>query len=115
MVYGASTNPERYAFKATELLVAHKHEVVLVGQKTGEVLGLPILHGHPKLNEVDTMTLYVGPQNQGDLLAYIQVIQPRRIIFNPGTENPEFYQLLKLNDIKVEIACTLVMLATNQY
>lgn len=115
MVYGASTNPERYAFKVTELLVAHKHEVVLVGQKTGEVLGLPILHGHPKLNEVDTMTLYVGPQNQGDLLAYIQVIQPRRIIFNPGTENPSIYNELEKAGILVEEACTLVLLHTGQF
>ena len=86
IVYGASTNPERYAYKATELLLAHKHELVLVGHKTGEVRGLPILHGQPELKGIDTMTLYVGPQNQGDLLAYALKIKPKRIIFNPGTD-----------------------------
>jgi len=115
MVYGASTNPERYAFKATELLLAHKHEVVLVGHKTGEVSGIPILHGHPKMDEVDTMTLYIGPQNQGNLFDYAQVIKPRRIIFNPGTENPSLYSELEKVGIKVEEACTLVLLHTGQF
>ena len=115
MVYGASTNPERYAYKATELLLAHKHEVVLVGHKTGEVSGIPIWHGNPQLDDVHTMTLYVGPQNQGELLDYARRIKPTRIIFNPGTENPSLYGELEKVGIKVEEACTLVLLATNQY
>jgi predicted CoA-binding protein len=115
MVYGASTNPERYAYKATELLLAHRHELVLVGNKTGEVLGIPILQGHPELIGVDTMTLYVGPQNQGELLEYARRIKPRRIIFNPGTENPELYTELEKAGIQVEEACTLVLLHTGQF
>ena len=115
MVYGASTNPERYAYKATELLLAHKHEVVLVGHKTGEVSGIPIWHGHPQLDDVHTMTLYVGPQNQGELLDYARRIKPTRIIFNPGTENPNLYCELEKVGIKVEEACTLVLLHTGQF
>jgi len=115
MVYGASTNPERYAYKATELLLAHKHEVVLVGHKTGEVSGIPIWHGHPQLDDVHTMTLYVGPQNQGELLDYARRIKPTRIIFNPGTENPNLYSELEKVGIKVEEACTLVLLHTGQF
>ncbi len=115
MVYGASTNPERYAYKATELLLAHKHELVLVGHKTGEVRGLLILHGQPELKGIDTMTLYVGPQNQGDLLAYALKIKPKRIIFNPGTENPSLYGPLENAGIRVEEACTLVLLHTGQF
>jgi predicted CoA-binding protein len=115
MVYGASTNPERYAYKATELLLAHKHEVVLVGHKTGEISGIPIWHGHPQLDDVHTMTLYVGPQNQGELLDYARRIKPTRIIFNPGTENPSLYGELEKVGIKVEEACTLVLLHTGQF
>jgi hypothetical protein len=115
MVYGASTNPERYAYKATELLLAHKHEVVLVGHKTGEVSGIPIWHGNPQLDDVHTMTLYVGPQNQGELLDYARRIKPTRIIFNPGTENPNLYSELEKVGIKVEEACTLVLLHTGQF
>ena len=115
MVYGASTNPERYAYKATELLLAHKHEVVLVGHKTGEISGIPIWHGHPQLDDVHTMTLYVGPQNQGELLAYARSIKPTRIIFNPGTENSNLYGELEKVGIKIEEACTLVLLHTGQF
>ncbi len=115
MVYGASTNPERYAYKATELLLAHKHEVVLVGHKTGEVSGIPIWHGNPQLDDVHTMTLYVGPQNQHELLRDLAQLKPKRVIFNPGTENPDLYAEIEKLHIQVEEACTLVLLHTHQF
>ena len=115
LVYGASTNPSRYAYIATELLLQHGHEVSLVGIKKGEVLGLPIQQDQPFLQNIDTVTLYVGPANQEGLLAYLSAISPRRVIFNPGTENPALEEALQKKGIEVEEACTLVLLHTGQF
>ena len=115
LVLGASTKPSRYSFLAIEKLVSKGHSVLAIGQNAGEVEGIKIQTKAIPLKNVDTVTLYLNPLRQRDYYNYIVEAQPKRVIFNPGTENPEFYQLLKLNDIKVEIACTLVMLATNQY
>jgi predicted CoA-binding protein len=115
LVIGASTNPERYSFKAINSLLNHNHSVVAIGQKIGEVSGVKIQTKQIPLKNIDTVTLYVNAKNQRDYYNYILQLQPKRVIFNPGTENPEFYQLLKANSIKVEEACTLVLLATNQY
>ena len=115
LVYGASTNPSRYAYIATELLLLHGHDVYLVGIKKGEVLGLPIQQEQPVLPEIDTVTLYVGPSNQVGLMDYLTALSPRRVIFNPGTENPELEKALEAKGIVVEEACTLVLLHTGQF
>ncbi len=115
LVLGASTKPDRYAFKAVEMLVNKGHSVVAIGQNAGEVAGITIKTKNIPLKNIDTVTLYLNPIRQKDYYNYIVSTQPKRVIFNPGTENPEFYQLLKLNNIKVEVACTLVLLTTNQY
>ncbi|MFD3407480.1 CoA-binding protein [Aquirufa sp. HETE-83D] len=115
LVYGASTNPSRYAYIATELLLQHGHEVSLVGIKKGEVLGLTILQDQPELSEIDTVTLYVGPANQEGLLNYLSALSPRRVIFNPGTENQVLEKALQNKGIEVEKACTLVLLHTGQF
>lgn len=115
LVLGATTKPERYAFKAVNMLVEKGHSVLALGQNAGEVAGVKIQTKAIPLKNIDTVTLYLNPTRQRDYYNYIVEAKPKRVIFNPGTENPEFYQLLKLNDIKVEVACTLVMLATNQY
>ena len=115
LVLGASTKPARYSFMAIEKLVEKGHSVLAIGQNAGEVAGIKIQTKAIPLKNIDTVTLYLNPLRQRDYYNYIVEAQPKRVVFNPGTENPEFYQLLKLNDIKVDIACTLVMLATNQY
>ena len=115
LVLGASTKPARYAFMAIEKLVEKGHSVLAIGQNAGEVAGIKIQTKAIPLKNIDTVTLYLNPSRQRDYYNFIVEAKPKRVIFNPGTENPEFYQLLKLNDIKVEIACTLVLLATNQY
>lgn len=115
LVLGASTNPERYAYKAAISLINHKHEVVLVGIKQGEINGIEILNGMPNIKDIDTVTLYVGPQNQTQYYDYILSLKPRRVIFNPGTENLEFVELLKQKNIEPVIACTLVMLSVGNY
>ncbi|RTY92310.1 CoA-binding protein [Flavobacterium sp. GT3R68] len=115
LVLGASSKPTRYAFMAIESLVEKGHSVLAIGQNAGEVAGIKIQTKAIPLKNVDTVTLYLNPMRQRDYYNYIVEAAPKRVIFNPGTENPEFYQLLKLNNIKVEIACTLVLLATNQF
>lgn len=115
LVLGASTKPARYAFIAIEKLVEKGHSVLAIGQHTGEVAGIKIKTKKIPLKNIDTVTLYLNPSHQREYYNYIVESKPKRVIFNPGTENPEFYQLLQLNNIKVEVACTLVMLATSQY
>lgn len=115
LVLGASTKPARYAFMAIEKLVEKGHSVLAIGQHTGEVAGIKIKTKKIPLKNIDTVTLYLNPSHQREYYNYIVESKPKRVIFNPGTENPEFYQLLQLNNIKVEVACTLVMLATSQY
>jgi predicted CoA-binding protein len=115
LVLGASTKPARYSFMAIEKLVEKGHSVLAIGQNAGEVAGIKIQTKAIPLKNIDTVTLYLNSLRQRDYYNYIVEAQPKRVIFNPGTENPEFYQLLKLNDIKVEIDCTIVMLAKNQY
>lgn len=115
LVLGASTNPERYSYLAIEKLLLHNHEVVAIGQKIGTVFSVTIHTEKKYFEAVDTVTLYLNPMRQETYYSYIISLQPRRVIFNPGTENPEFYKLLEQHSIKVEVACTLVLLATNQY
>lgn len=115
LVLGASTKPARYSFMAIEKLVEKGHSVLAIGQNAGEVAGVKIQTKAIPLKNIDTVTLYLNPARQRDYYNYIVEAKPKRVIFNPGTENPEFYQLLKLNNIKVEVACTLILLSTNQY
>jgi predicted CoA-binding protein len=106
LVIGASENPERYSNKAIHALVSHNHEVVAIGLRPGEVAGVTF--------DAEKKA-YVGPQNQPDYYNYILNLKPRRVIFNPGTENPEFISTLQKSGIYPEIACTLVLLATGQF
>lgn len=115
VVIGASENPERYAYLATVQLSKHAHPVVPVGLKEGSINGIKILKGEPQINDVDTVTLYVGPQHQPFWYNYILSLKPKRIIFNPGTENSEFEKMAQDKGIEVAEACTLVLLSTNQY
>ena len=115
LVLGASTKPERYAFKAITMLVEKGHSVMAIGQNAGEVAGITIRTKNIPLSNINTVSLYLNPQRQREFYNYIIEIKPKRVIFNPGTENPAFYQLLQSNGIKAEVACTLVLLTTNQY
>jgi len=115
LVLGATTKPDRYAFRAINMLVEKGHTVLAIGQNTGEVAGVKIQTKAIPVKNIDTVTLYLNPARQRDYYNYIIEAQPKRVVFNPGTENPELYQLLELNSIKAEVACTLVLLATNQY
>jgi uncharacterized protein len=115
LVIGASENPQRYSNKAIRALLSHNHEVVAIGLRKGEVDGVSFTSEKKTFENVDTVTLYIGPQNQPEYYSYLIGLKPRRVIFNPGTENPEFIALLHTAGIYPEIACTLVLLATGQY
>jgi predicted CoA-binding protein len=117
VIIGATPNPARYAYFAAQNLKARGHEFVPVGIKKGEVQGIPIqnINDKPVIKDVDTITMYVGPRNQQGWYDYILGLKPRRIIFNPGSENPEFEKLAESKGVEVIEACTLVMLRTNQY
>ncbi len=115
LIIGATTKPERAAFKAVNMLVAKGHSVLAVGQNAGEVAGVKINTKAIPVKNIDTISLYINPSRQKDYYNYIVEASPKRVLFNPGTENPEFYQLLELNNIKFEAACTLVLLTLNKY
>ena len=115
LVLGASTKPERYSNIAIRKLLHNEHDVVAFGVKPGEVSEVNIDTELLPYENVDTVTLYLNPKRQQEYYDYIIGLNPKRVIFNPGTENFEFYQLLKANNIAFEVACTLVLLSTNQY
>ena len=115
LVIGASLNPVRYSNMAIKKLVAYHHPVVAVGLRVGVVDGVTIVKEKKPFKDIDTVTLYLNPKRQVDYYDYIVSLKPNRIIFNPGTENPEFYRILDKNNISYEAACTLVLLSTEQY
>ncbi|WP_411274376.1 CoA-binding protein [Daejeonella sp.] len=115
LIIGATDNPSRYANLAANRLVALGHTIVNIGIKSGEAAGVPIEPAGETLKDIDTITLYVGPQTQPLYYDYIIKSQPKRIIFNPGTENAELEELAEKNGIETLEACTLVMLSTGQY
>ncbi|WKW45641.1 CoA-binding protein [Myroides sp. JBRI-B21084] len=115
LVLGASENTERYSNKAIKKLLNHNHNVKAIGNKIGEVNGVTINKGLVAFNDIDTVTLYLNPTNQKPYYDYILSLKPRRVIFNPGTENDELQHKLNEAGIAFEEACTLVLLSTNQY
>lgn len=115
LVLGATDNPSRYAYLAIRKLRAYNHPVVAVGRKEGEVGDVSITTNQVEEKDVDTITLYLNPKNQEPYYDYILRLQPKRIIFNPGTENDELIEIARNNNIEPFIGCTLVMLSIGQY
>lgn len=115
VVLGASDNPARYSYLAVEKLNRYGHPVVAIGKKEGQVGATQIITEHPDEKDVDTVTLYLNPQLQKQYYDYILSLHPKRIVFNPGTENEELYDIAKANGIEPMEACTLVLLGTGQY
>lgn len=115
LVLGASLNPNRYSNIAIKRLRGKEIPVVAIGLREGKVGDVTILKDKVALENIDTVTLYLNPKRQEEYYDYIIGLQPRRVIFNPGTENFDFIKKLKENDIEAEVACTLVLLSTNQY
>lgn len=115
LIMGATSRTDRYAYLALNKLLAHGHTVFGIGLKNETVHGVEIKTGTPLFPGIDTITLYLNPANQKQYYDYFVQLNPRRVIFNPGTENPELEKLLQDNNIETEEACTLVMLGTGQF
>ncbi|MFD0991310.1 CoA-binding protein [Mariniflexile jejuense] len=115
LVLGASLNPSKYSNFAIQKLVNNAVETVAFGLKSGKVSDVTINTEMLPFDDLHTVTLYLNPKNQQAYYNYIISLKPKRVIFNPGTENPELYTILNENNIPFEIACTLVLLSTNQY
>ncbi|MFV0541334.1 MAG: CoA-binding protein [Aestuariibaculum sp.] len=115
LVLGASLNPDRYSNLVIQKLMGHNIEVFAFGLKKGIVAGVNITDKLLSYPNIHTVTLYLNSNNQKQYYNYVVALKPRRVIFNPGTENPEFYGILKENNIDYEVACSLVLLSTNQY
>lgn len=115
LVLGASANPERYSYKAVTRLVRHNYDVVAIGKKEGMIGEIPIITKQKPINDVHTVLIYVAPYHQGEIFDYVLSLRPYRVIFNPGTESPEFTELLESYNIKVVHDCSLVMLAMGRF
>lgn len=115
IVLGASTNTSRVSHQAVHRLKNKGHEVVPVSLKKGSIAGIEIQNGTPEVAGVDTITMYLNAKNQEAYYDYILGLEPKRIIFNPGAENKELYQMARERGIAVENACTLVMLSVGNY
>ena len=115
LVIGASSKPWRYSNMAIRRLLDKQFNVSALGIKTEEVHGVQVEAGFPDFSEIHTVSLYINKNLQDQYTTYILNLKPERVIFNPGTENPEFEVLLEKNNIKAVRACTLVLLSTNQY
>lgn len=115
LVIGASENPERYSNMAVRLLRKNAHEVIAFGIRAAVIDDVPIITNFPSHADIDTVTLYLNPAAQREYYDHILSLRPKRIIFNPGTENPEFEEMATSHQIETIEACTLVMLNTGQY
>jgi predicted CoA-binding protein len=115
LVIGASENEQRYSNMAIRNLRKHNHEVVAIGLKAGIVLDVPFTNEMQDYKDINTITLYLNPKNQEDYYDYILGLNPKRIIFNPGTENTILEQKAEALGIDTIEACTLVLLSTGQY
>lgn len=115
LVLGASSNPERYSFKAVNMLKKYRHPIIALGAREAMIGETKIQIGFPNLSAIDTITLYLGPKNQIGFYDYILNLNPRRIIFNPGTYNQELVNLATEKGIEIIEACTLVLLSTGQF
>jgi predicted CoA-binding protein len=115
LVLGASANPARYSYLAINRLRNHNHPVVAIGRRPQQVLDVEVGTEKKPFDDIDTVTLYLNPRNQEQYYDYILSLNPRRIIFNPGTENEELARRAREKGIQTMEGCTLVMLGTGQY
>ena len=115
LVFGASLKPQRYSNIAIHRLIKNNIKTVAFGLREGDVDSVKIKTSLSEFEDIHTVTLYLNPTRQKEYYNKIVALKPKRVLFNPGTENPEFYNILKENGIEVEVACTLVLLSIGQY
>ncbi len=116
-VIGASSDPVKYAYQAVELLEQYGHRPIPVHPRETSVRGHAVVHRLRDLigTKIDTVTVYVNPSISDKYEEELLALRPGRVIFNPGAENPRLEQGLTSKGIKVENACTLVLLRTGQW
>jgi predicted CoA-binding protein len=116
-VLGASPKPERYSNKAIRMLMEHGYQVIPINPAHAEIGGLSAVPRHEDLpaGSVDTVTVYMSAKNTVKLGPALIALNPRRVIFNPGAENPALADELNAQGIETIDACTLVLLRTGQY
>jgi len=116
LVLGASPNPVRFSCKAVKSLRRHDIDVVAVGFRKGFIEDVEILTGQPEIKDVHTVSLYIGSSRQAEYYDYIISLKPKRVIFNPGTINPEFMDMLRNGKhIEPVSECMLVLLNEGEY
>ena len=115
LVLGGSLKPERFSNMAIRRLTQYGHPVVSIGLRSGQVNGIEIETGFPDYKGIHTVTVYLGAENQTPYLEYVPRLKPKRVIFNPGTENEMFANLCRKQDIEVVEHCTLVMLDSGEF
>ncbi len=115
LVIGASSKPERYSNMAIHALRKNNHEVIGLAKREGMVSDVRIQTIFPAMDNIHTVTMYVGAKHQVEYYKSILELKPERVIFNPGAENFELADLLELNGIETIEGCTLVMLSTGQF
>jgi predicted CoA-binding protein len=115
LVIGASDNRARYSFLAVNILREHGHPVLAIGNRTGKVSDVSFSKERPEADDIDTITLYLNPKRQQEYYDYILSLHPKRIIFNPGTENEVLEKMASEHGIQALKACTLVLLSTGRY
>jgi predicted CoA-binding protein len=115
-ILGASKNPERYSHMAFTMLKDYGHTPLPVNPGFSELEGVPVFAKLRDITEsVDTLTMYVGPDTSTAMKQDILNLKPKRVIFNPGSENPGLEKDLRAAGVHVIDACTLVLLRTNQF
>lgn len=115
LVLGASPNPRRYSHKATEELSNAGYDVIPVGIRQGNINELQIQSEFPAERKIDTIAMYLSAENQKKYYENILTNLPRRVVFNPGTFNPDFQETLRENGVIVINDCVLMMLSRKIY
>ena len=115
LVLGGSPNPARYSYLAINKLREHDHPVWAIGKRPAQVADVTVMQEMKPIEQLDTVSVYLNKDNQKSYYDYILTQHPRRVIFNPGAENPEFEKILKNQGVEVLEACTLVLLSTGQF
>ena len=115
MVLGASPNPERFSYMAVKRLINKGYEVEAIGIRKGNIEGVEIQTNKIPIQGIHTILMYIAPKKQPEYYNYIVHLNPKRVIFNPGTENPELVNLLSAYKIEICFDCALIMLTNDTF
>ncbi|MGM0612939.1 MAG: CoA-binding protein [Bacteroidota bacterium] len=115
IVLGVSPDPKKRAHRVCKKLMEKGHTIVPLGIREGKVNNIPIITNTNNPQKAHTIVIFLRASRQKAWLSYILASNPKRIIFNPGSENPELVEIAKEREIDVLYGCTLLMLSSNRY